>query len=165
MATEPSRRELTPSKGVLLRRPGMVRYLYPPTLPYGVVIQIYIGRLVEAMVRGFVGGRAEVVVDVREAAPCQNKPIVTHQETYRVKSDTSPCCGGILSERIPESSVDQSSGDATRARAEGEEEKLDYIDRRYKPGISKNASPALLCTCTAYFPRRHSHVDTSICVP
>jgi hypothetical protein len=45
----------------------MVGDFYAATLLHGVVVEIDIGAFVEAVVRGFVRGRGEVVVDVCEA--------------------------------------------------------------------------------------------------
>ena len=45
----------------------MVGYLYAAALPYGIVVQVDIGALVEAVVRGLLGWRGDVVVDVCEA--------------------------------------------------------------------------------------------------
>lgn len=58
---------LTASKGILLWRAGVVGNLYTPALSYGVVVQVDIGALVEAVVRGLLGWRGDVVVDVCEA--------------------------------------------------------------------------------------------------
>jgi hypothetical protein len=44
--------QLTASKGILLWRAGVVGNLYAPALSYGIVVQVDIGALVEAVVRG-----------------------------------------------------------------------------------------------------------------
>jgi len=58
---------LTTSKGILFWRASMVCYLYPTTLPYGIVVEVDIRALVEAMVRGFLSRWGDVVVDICEA--------------------------------------------------------------------------------------------------
>ena len=55
---------LTARKSILLRCSGMVGDFYAATLLQGVVVEVDIGAFVEAVVRGFVRGRREVVVDV-----------------------------------------------------------------------------------------------------
>jgi hypothetical protein len=45
--------ERTASKGILVRRARMVCYLDTTRLPYGVVVEVDIGALVEAMVGWF----------------------------------------------------------------------------------------------------------------
>jgi hypothetical protein len=64
------------------------------------VVQVDIGPFVEAVVRGFAGGRAEVVVHICKAGDVLAciRQLGKLQETDRVKSGTSPCCGGILLE-------------------------------------------------------------------
>ena len=59
---------LTAGKGILVWCACMVGYLYPALLLHGVVVQVDIASLVEAVVRGRVGRRREVVVNVGEAA-------------------------------------------------------------------------------------------------
>lgn len=58
---------LTASKGVLVRGAGVVRDLYATRLADGVVVEVDIGALVEAMVGWFLRRRGDVVVDVCEA--------------------------------------------------------------------------------------------------
>ena len=75
----------------------MVRDFYAPTLAHRVVVEVDIGALVEAMVRGDLGRRGDVVVDVCEAIHSQYRfkmPQAT--TTHSVKRDTSPCCGGMV---------------------------------------------------------------------
>lgn len=76
------------------------------------MVDIDVGAFVEAVVRGSRGGRTEVVVDVGEAMQqlvggCTREKTskrytvkyIMKRNTYSVKSDTSPCCGGILSKK------------------------------------------------------------------
>lgn len=58
---------LTAREGILLGCPSMVRYFYAPTLLHWVMVEVDIRALVEAVVRRFVRGRREVVMDVCEA--------------------------------------------------------------------------------------------------
>jgi hypothetical protein len=59
---------LTTREGILLRRPGVVRDFDAPALLDGVVVEVDIGALVEAVVRRLVSRRGEIVVDVCKAA-------------------------------------------------------------------------------------------------
>ena len=76
----------------------MVCYLDAPTLAHGIVVEIDIGTLVEAVVRGVLCRRRDVVVHICEAVGKSEKRAFPAQRrtTYSVKSDTSPCCGGIV---------------------------------------------------------------------
>lgn len=46
----------------------MIRNFYPSLLLYGAVVYIYVGAFVETVVRGFLGGGTEEVVDISEAS-------------------------------------------------------------------------------------------------
>lgn len=76
----------------------MVCYLYASALAHGVVVEIDIRALVEAVVRGDLGWWGDVVVHIGEAIGSVRRDGVCRamQPTHRVKSDTSPCCGGIV---------------------------------------------------------------------
>jgi len=75
----------------------MVRDFYAPTLAHRVVVEVDIGALVEAVVRGNLGRRGDVVVDVCEAIHSQYRiKIRKATTTHSVKRETSPCCGGIV---------------------------------------------------------------------
>lgn len=50
----------------------MVRYLYAALLLHGVVVEVDIGAFIEAVVRGLVRRRREVVVGVREAGSIES---------------------------------------------------------------------------------------------
>jgi hypothetical protein len=54
-------------KGILVGCARMVCYFYAPTLAHGVVIEVDIGAFIEAMMRGILGRRGYVVMDIREA--------------------------------------------------------------------------------------------------
>lgn len=87
---------LTASKSILLWCTGMIRDLYTASLAHGVVVEIDVGALVEAMMWGVLSWRGKVVVDICEAKVVS---VVTRRGTvrsYSVNSDTSPCCGGIV---------------------------------------------------------------------
>lgn len=45
----------------------MIRYLYTTTLAHGIMVEVDIRAFVEAMVRGVLGRRGQIVVDVCEA--------------------------------------------------------------------------------------------------
>jgi hypothetical protein len=45
----------------------VVRYLYATSLPYGIVVEVDIGALVETMMDWLLGGWGDVVMDVCEA--------------------------------------------------------------------------------------------------
>lgn len=76
----------------------MVRYFYATALAHRVVVEVDIGAFVEAMVRGGLGRRGDVVVNVCEAIHSQYRFKMTQATTtHSVKRDTSPCCGGIVS--------------------------------------------------------------------
>jgi hypothetical protein len=90
--------KLTASKGILIWRARMVCYLYPAALPYGIVVEVDIGAFVEAMVRRLLGWWGDVIVDVGEAVLVSMFSYVLVCSTHSVNRDTSPCCGGILSE-------------------------------------------------------------------
>lgn len=62
-----SRRRLTASECILARCSRVVRDLYASTLAHRVVIKVDVGALIEAVMRGLVGGRREVVVDICKA--------------------------------------------------------------------------------------------------
>lgn len=87
---------LTAVKSVLVWCAGMIGYLYAAFLLHGIVVQVDIASFVEAVVRGCVGRRREVVVNVGEAAQTS---VTMRSEAVRiphsVKRDTSPCCGGM----------------------------------------------------------------------
>lgn len=59
--------ELTTSECILSWSSGVVRDLDATTLAHGVVVQIDIRALVEPVVRGLMGRRGEIVMDVRES--------------------------------------------------------------------------------------------------
>jgi hypothetical protein len=61
---------LTTGKSILVRCTGMVRYFHTPALAHGVVVEIHIGALVEAVMWGVVDGWGEVVVHICEAVRC-----------------------------------------------------------------------------------------------
>lgn len=67
---------LTTGKGILGWSSWIVCNLYTSSLTHGVVIEVDIGALVEAVVRGLLGRRGEVVMDVCEAAA-----LSVHDET------------------------------------------------------------------------------------
>ena len=78
----------------------MVRYFHTPILAHGVVVEVHIGALVEAVVWGVVAGWGEVVVHVCEAVRCQQAYTAWQKQgagAHRVKRGTSPCCGGMIS--------------------------------------------------------------------
>lgn len=58
---------LTAGKCILIRRPGMVRNLYPALLLYWAMVQVYIGAFIKAVMRGPGIRRGEVVMDICEA--------------------------------------------------------------------------------------------------
>lgn len=60
-------RGLTAGKGILVRCACIVRYLYTPTLAHGIVVKIDIGAFVEAVMRGRVSRRGQVVMHICEA--------------------------------------------------------------------------------------------------
>ena len=77
----------------------MVCYLYAPALAHRVVVEVDIGAFVEAVVWGCLAGRGDVVMYVCEAVDKVRKDgvFLRRCSTHSVKSDTSPCCGGIVS--------------------------------------------------------------------
>ena len=58
---------LTASKGILVWGSGVVCNLHAPSLAHGVVVEIDIGALIKSVVRGLVGWRGKVVMDICEA--------------------------------------------------------------------------------------------------
>ena len=59
--------QLTTSKCILGWSSSIVGNLDPPTLAHGVVVDIDIGALIKPMVRGLLGWRREVVMDICKA--------------------------------------------------------------------------------------------------
>jgi hypothetical protein len=72
-STSSLRARLTARKGVLFGCASMICYLYPSSLLQRIVVQVYIGRLVEAVVRGFGRGWADEVVNVGKAVQTVRK--------------------------------------------------------------------------------------------
>ena len=89
----------TARKGILLWSSSMIRNLYPALLLQWVVVQVYVGSLVEAVVWRLLRGRADEVMDVGKAGtPLSGllKPLLLLTDTHSVKRDTSPGCGGMV---------------------------------------------------------------------
>ena len=78
----------------------MVCDFYAPALAHRVVVEIDIGAFVEAVVWRVLGRRGYVVMHICEAVERKSEKIRAPRRiggTHSVKSDTSPCCGGIVS--------------------------------------------------------------------
>lgn len=101
-------RRLTTSKGILIRSTGVVRYLDAARLPNGIVVEVDIGALIEAMMRGSLGRWGDVVVNVCKAVLASVLTLSRHIIDWLTASGATPrpvvealCSVSGLSVRLP----------------------------------------------------------------